>query len=119
MLLVIIPFAGPEAGEAAPAHPSRTWSEAQLMSVKLEREGGVGVIVLDRPPVNSYDYQFLQQLGSTLDEARWDDEVRAVVVTSASEKFFSAGADVTAFQASSPRQRAMTALLAHETFRKM
>jgi enoyl-CoA hydratase/carnithine racemase len=89
------------------------------MAVRLEKEGAVGIIVLDRPPANSYDYHFLQELASTLDEARWDDEVRAVVVVSASEKFFSAGADVAAFKSSSPRQRAMTALLAHETFRKM
>jgi enoyl-CoA hydratase/carnithine racemase len=89
------------------------------MAVRLEKEGAVGIIVLDRPPANSYDYHFLQELGSVLDEARWDDQVRAVVVASASEKFFSAGADVAAFKAGSPRQRAMTALLAHETFRKM
>ena len=45
--------------------------------------------------------------------------MRAVVVTSASEKFFSAGADVSAFAAASGKSRFMTALLAHETFRKM
>lgn len=89
------------------------------MAVRLEREGAVGVIVLDRPPANSYDYGFLQELGSAIDEARWDDRLRAVAVTSASEKFFSAGADVIAFQSASPRQRSMTVLLAHEVFRKM
>lgn len=89
------------------------------MAVRLEKEGAVGVIVLDRPPANSYDYRFLGELASAIDEARWDDQVRAVVVSSASEKFFSAGADVAAFQAGSTHQRAMTVLLAHETFRKM
>jgi len=89
------------------------------MTVRLEKEGAVGVIVLDRPPANSYDYGFLGELASAIDEARWDEEVRAVVVSSASAKFFSAGADVAAFQAGSKRQRAMTVLLAHETFRKM
>jgi enoyl-CoA hydratase/carnithine racemase len=89
------------------------------MTVRLEKEGAVGVMVLDRPPANSYDYGFLGELASAIDEARWDDEVRAVVVSSASEKFFSAGADVAAFQACSKHQRAMTVLLAHETFRKM
>jgi enoyl-CoA hydratase/carnithine racemase len=89
------------------------------MAVRLEKEGSVGVIVLDRPPVNSYDYSFLREFGSAVDEARWDEDVAAVVVASASEKFFSAGADVSAFQAGSQRQRAMTALLAHEVFRKL
>src|SRR5438270_12305226 len=88
------------------------------MAVRLDREGAVGVIVLDRPPANSYDYAFLRELGAAVDEARFDDDVRAVVVASASERFFSAGADVAAFRAGSPSQRAMTALLAHEVFRK-
>jgi enoyl-CoA hydratase/carnithine racemase len=89
------------------------------MAVRLEKEGNVGLIVLDRPPANSYDYTFLRELGAAIDDARVHEDVRAVVVTSASERFFSAGADVAAFQAGSPRRRAMTALLAHEVFRKM
>lgn len=89
------------------------------MAVRLETEGPVGVIVLDRPPANSYDYTFLRELGTAVDEARWQDGVRAVVVASANERFFSAGADVGAFQTGSPNQRAMTALLAHEVFRKL
>lgn len=88
------------------------------MAVSLEREGAVGIIVLDRPPANSYDYDFLKELGVAIDDARYDDDIRAGVVTSASEKFFSAGADVTAFRSGSSNQRAMTALLAHEVFRK-
>lgn len=89
------------------------------MTVKLEKEGGVGIIVLDRPPANSYDYAFLRAFASAVDDARVDPEIRAVLVTSASEKFFSAGADVSAFAAGTARSRVMTALLAHETFRKM
>lgn len=89
------------------------------MAVRLEKEGAVGVIVLDHPPANSYDYSFLREFGAAVDEARWDDSVGAVVVASASEKFFSAGADVSAFKTGTQRQRAMTALLAHEVFRKM
>ena len=88
------------------------------MAVRLEREGAVGIMVLDRPPANTYDYNFLRELGSAVDDARYDDGLRSMVVTSASERFFSAGADVTAFQAGSANQRAMTALLAHEVFRK-
>ena len=89
-----------------------------MSQVRFEKEGRVGVLVLDRPPANSYDYAFLRDLGAAIDEARWDGEVRALVVWSSSEKFFSAGADVAAFQAGTQRQRAATALLAHEVFRK-
>jgi enoyl-CoA hydratase/carnithine racemase len=89
-----------------------------MTTVRFERDRQVGVVVLDRPPANSYDYAFLRDLEAAVDEARWDDGVRALVVASSSEKFFCAGADIGAFQAGSPRQRAMTALLAHEVFRK-
>ena len=89
------------------------------MSVRLEKEGSVGVIVLDRPPANSYDYDFLRDFGRAVDDARVEEDVRAVVVTSASEKFFCAGADLKAFAAGSSRRRAMTCILGHEVFRKM
>lgn len=89
------------------------------MSVSLEKEGAIGILVLDRPPANAYDYEFLRALGSAIDEIRVDGDVRAVVVRSASEKFFSAGADLKAFAAGSARRRSMTALLGNEVFRKM
>src|SRR5438094_8023462 len=89
------------------------------MSVRLEKQGGVGVIVLDRPPANSYDYSFLREFASAVDDVRADEDVHAVVVSSASEKFFSAGADVSAFAKGTTRSRVMTATLAHEAFRKM
>jgi enoyl-CoA hydratase/carnithine racemase len=89
------------------------------MSVRLEKEGSVGVIVLDRPPANSYDYAFLRSFAGAIDDLRVDGEIGAVVVTSASERFFSAGADVSAFAAGTARSRSMTALMAHEAFRKM
>jgi enoyl-CoA hydratase/carnithine racemase len=89
------------------------------MSVRLEKQGGVGIIVLDRPPANSYDYEFLRAFASAIDDARADEDIHAVVVSSASEKFFSAGADVSAFAKGTTRSRVMTATLAHEAFRKM
>jgi enoyl-CoA hydratase/carnithine racemase len=89
------------------------------MPVRLEKEGAVGIMVLDRPPANSYDYAFLRSFASAIDDARVDPDIRAVLVTSASERFFSAGADVSVFASGTPRSRTMLALLAHETFRKM
>jgi enoyl-CoA hydratase/carnithine racemase len=89
------------------------------MSVRLEKEGGVGVIVLDRPPVNAYDYAFLRDLAAVIDDIRADEEIHAVVVTSAAEKFFSTGADISHFARGTTRSRVMVVTLAHETFRKM
>lgn len=89
------------------------------MGVRWEKEAGVGIVVLDRPPVNSHDAPFLREFGSVIDDLRFDEGIRAVVVTSASGKFFSAGADIKEFEAGSARRRAMMSLLGHEVFRKM
>jgi enoyl-CoA hydratase/carnithine racemase len=89
------------------------------MTVRFEKQGGVGVIVLDRPPANSYDYSFLRDLARVIDDIRADEDIHAAVVTSSSEKFFSAGADVSYFASGTQRSRVMLATLAHETFRKM
>jgi enoyl-CoA hydratase/carnithine racemase len=89
------------------------------MSVRLEKEGGVGIIVLDNPPANLYDHATLREFASAIDDARMDGDIRNVVVTSAAEKFFSGGADVRVFASGTARSRFMLAVLAHEAFRKM
>lgn len=88
-------------------------------AVRVEHEGAVARIVLDRPPANAYDVDFLRSFGSAVDDVRLDERVHCVLLESASERFFSAGADVGVFQRSSVRRRAMTVLIAHEVFRKL
>ncbi len=65
--------------------------------VSLETQGNVGMIVLNRPPANSYDAAFVADLYAAVEQAARDAAVRVVVVKSALEKFFCAGADVKAF----------------------
>lgn len=65
--------------------------------VTVSREGAVGVLTLNRPPANSYNMEFVRQLSAAVDQAGSDPEIRAVVVKSALEKFFCAGADVKSF----------------------
>src|SRR5207245_5120190 len=81
-----------------------TCHEGEHMSgVRLEKEGDVGRIVLDRPPANSYDYAFLREFASAIDEARVDLGIKsALVVPGAAATFFSAGAAVGGFAAGPP-----------------
>ncbi len=67
------------------------------MAVRLEKQDSIGHIVLDRPPANSYDKAFMDELEAVIDDAGRDDNVKTIVLRSASEKFFSAGADVSVF----------------------
>jgi enoyl-CoA hydratase/carnithine racemase len=66
------------------------------MAVSFERDGAVGTITLDNPPANSYDLAVMTEFSEAVDAAI-DSGAHAVIVGSASEKFFSAGADVKKF----------------------
>ncbi|MBC8092826.1 MAG: enoyl-CoA hydratase/isomerase family protein [Pseudonocardia sp.] len=61
--------------------------------VKLEVEGGVGTIRLDRPPMNAISRQVQEELIAVATEAAQRADVRAVVVYGG-EKALAAGADV-------------------------
>jgi enoyl-CoA hydratase/carnithine racemase len=84
------------------------------MPVTFSSEGAIGAITLDNPPANSDDIQFMLDLADTIGEATSHDAVRVVVVRSASEKFFSAGADVKRFLSNDVHANMEMVSLAHE-----
>jgi len=90
----------------------------QVVTVGREPDG-VAVIRFNRPPANSYDKGFLDELNAAIDEVRFDERVHAAVLTSELPKFFSAGADIGMFRSTSARTRAMIILHAHEILLKM
>jgi enoyl-CoA hydratase/carnithine racemase len=62
-------------------------------SVRLEVEGGVGTIRLDRPPANAIDRNLSEGIMAATHEAAERDDVRALVVWGG-ERIFAAGADI-------------------------
>jgi enoyl-CoA hydratase/carnithine racemase len=73
-----------------------------------------GTITLDNPPANSYDIAFMRELAGAIEAADADASVTVVVVHSASEKFFSAGADIKRFLANDTDANMDMIRLAHE-----
>ena len=72
---------------------------ARYEAVKLEKDGHVAVIALNRPDrLNAVNPQLTQDLHAALDEVGADDEVRAVILTGEGRGFCS-GADVTGMRA--------------------
>jgi enoyl-CoA hydratase len=66
--------------------------------VRIERDGDIAVLTFDRPPLNAIDEQVVTELASATEELERDPAVRAVLVRSALEGVFMAGADITEFQ---------------------
>lgn len=85
------------------------------MPIHLETDGGVGVVTIDNPPANAYDVPVLRELQDVIGRIRDDGAIRSVVVRSASEKFFSAGADISTLQNSNTAQFGDLLTIAHET----
>src|SRR5215217_1109506 len=84
------------------------------MAVEYTREGSVGYITLDNPPANSYDLSFMEELSECVRSAAEDEGAGAVILRSASERFFSAGADIKAFDSNSVEDNMRMVSQAHE-----
>ncbi len=67
---------------------------ADARPLRVERDGGVAILTLDRPDVlNAFDESLTDALGAALREVADDQSVRAVVITGAG-RAFSAGQDL-------------------------
>src|SRR5215213_10412606 len=70
------------------------------MPVSERQQEGVRVVTIDRPDrANAIDLETGEALAATFDELERDDATRAVVLTGAGERVFSAGMDLKAVQA--------------------
>src|SRR3954454_17036804 len=61
--------------------------------VRLEVDEGIGVIRLERPPINALNIQVQEELRAAAKDATERADVRAVVIYGG-EKHFAAGADI-------------------------
>ncbi len=61
--------------------------------VRLEVDGGIGVIRLERPPMNALNMQVQAEIQAAAAEASRREDVRAVIVYGG-QKVFAAGADI-------------------------
>jgi enoyl-CoA hydratase len=79
--------------------------------VRLEREGGVATVTIDRPERrNALDEATLSELDASLAAVEADPEVRALVLTGAGDRAFAAGADIAAMAAMGPAEARRFAL---------
>lgn len=70
---------------------------AEYQFLKLNVQFKVGVLTIDRPPVNALSSAMLQELDQILDEIVANPDVKALVITGAGQQVFIAGADINTF----------------------
>lgn len=64
-----------------------------------EKNEGIAVITLNRPDaLNAWSQELAQEFLTAMEDVGKDDDVKAVVITGAGEKAFSAGADIKAMK---------------------
>lgn len=65
--------------------------------IEFALDGHIARLTLSRPPANAFTAEGLQQLQDLIAKIDANPEVRAVVITGAGDRFFSAGADLNGF----------------------
>lgn len=71
--------------------------------VQFERDGALGTVTLENPPLNQIDDELVNDLGATVSELEAADGLRAVLLRGSGD-VFSAGADVTLFEVATQRR---------------
>src|SRR6266481_7864993 len=92
---------------------------AEGKMIEYRVDNGVAVMEINRPPVNSYTTELLKELDAAVLDARFDDNVHAIVLTGKVEKFFSAGADINMLSSKSLSFKNNFALHGHEVLTRL
>lgn len=66
--------------------------------VRVTVDDHIGWLEFDRHPVNAFEWTMVRQVLSALRELASDEDVRVIVVASAIDRYFSAGADLETFR---------------------
>ncbi|HUI38443.1 MAG TPA: enoyl-CoA hydratase-related protein [Thermoplasmata archaeon] len=91
--------------------------QGKYVSTRVD-EAGVGYIEVAKGKANTYDIHMMRELDEAIEELRFDDKARVLVLTSKLPGFFSAGADIEMLQKSQPDFKAMFCLHCQETLDK-
>jgi enoyl-CoA hydratase/carnithine racemase len=87
--------------------------------INVARHGGVVVLTIDAPPVNTYSYELMRELDAAVLEARMARDVHVIVLTGAGEKFFCAGASIGMLKDADPEFKYYFCLHANETLNRL
>lgn len=88
--------------------------------IQVERKDDVAIVRINRPEkLNAMNIDAIKEIGNVMDQLDKDDGIKAVIVTGAGEKAFSAGADIEYMSKISPLEGEQYALTGHATLNKI
>jgi enoyl-CoA hydratase len=93
--------------------------EATQTLVNTSVKNGVMTIELTFDPGNCYTHEMMRQLDDAVLKARFDNDVQAIVLRGAGEKFFCAGADINMLKKADPTFKYYFCLHANETLNRL
>jgi enoyl-CoA hydratase len=94
--------------------------DLRLQNLHLSHAGAVATLTLNRPPaLNAFDAATLRELARAIREVRRGGGARALVITGAGDKAFSAGADIAAMAAMSAAEGHAYSRLGHEVLARL
>jgi enoyl-CoA hydratase len=94
-------------------------AEATGDLVQYRVEDGIAVLTLNDPPANTYSYEMMQELDSSILAARMDESVQVIIITGQGEKFFCAGANIQMLSSVTPEYKYYFCLHANETLNRL
>jgi enoyl-CoA hydratase/carnithine racemase len=94
-------------------------AELRLENIRTEVVDGVGYLRLNRPPANAHHLAMILELDRAVLAVRFDDDVRAVVLTSDLDRFFSAGADINVIRDEPPHRVGLLSQTSKEVIMRM
>ncbi|MCC6350510.1 MAG: enoyl-CoA hydratase/isomerase family protein [Candidatus Eisenbacteria bacterium] len=87
--------------------------------VNTSVKNGVMTLELTFDPGNCYTHEMMKQLDAAILEARFNNDVQAIVIRGAGEKFFCAGADINMLKKADPTFKYYFCLHANETLNRL
>jgi enoyl-CoA hydratase len=94
-------------------------SALALEHIRTEVIDGVGYLRLNRPPANAHHLAMILELDQAVLAVRFDDDVKAVVLTSDLDRFFSAGADINVIRDEPPHRVGLLSQTSKEVIMRM
>lgn len=97
----------------------KAFRDLSLKFFQTSQEDGVAVLKLNRPPANAHHLAMIEELGQAVLAIRFDPSIKAVIMGSASDRFFSAGADIQAIRDESAEQLGLLSQTSKEVIMQM